>query len=287
MNEISRRTLLKSLTGLGLLLAAPVLVWKGAVAAEARFSYGDYAKVLKTYVDDQGLVDYKGLRANRRPLDAFTAALAAMDRKLYDKWSGNQKIAFQINAYNALTLVAIIANYPIKPSFFRGLRFPKNSIRQIPGVWDKLQFPVMERKTTLDGIEHNILRAEFNEPRIHMALVCAALGCPILRREPYSRGKLGDQLDDQARGFMKEPGKFRIDRKDGRVYLSPIFKWFGGDFVNVYGTDKKFSGFGQTERAVLNFAGRYLDPKDRNYLEKGSYSIEYLTYDWSLNENKP
>lgn len=257
-----------------------------AIAAERDFSSAPYAAALKSYVDRRGLVNYTGLKEGRRTLDDFASSIAGLDRKTYDGWNEKEKIAFWTNAYNALTLVAIIDNYPIKTSFLRSLRFPKNSIRQISGVWDKLEFPVMGRNMTLDGIEHDNLRAKFNEPRIHMALVCAALGCPILRDEPYNGAGLDARLDDQTARFLSDPRKFRVDRKKGRVYLSSIFKWFGSDFVKSYGTAGKVSRFGETERAVLNFVSRHLDPKDRDYLEKGEFSIEYLPYDWTLNEKK-
>ena len=248
------------------------------------FSYTSYGEVLATYVNDKGMVNYKGLKAGRHKLDEFTRALAKLNRKDYEKWADKAKIAFWINAYNGLTLQAIINNYPIKSSFFRSLRFPENSIRQIPGVWDALKFTVMNQPITLDGIEHNTLRAKLDEPRIHMALVCAAMGCPPLRNEAYTAEKLDAQLNDQTTRFLGNPKKFRIDRKNRTVYLSPIFKWFGNDFVTKYGTDKKFSGYSDSERAVLNFISRYMEPDDKAYLEKGGYSIEYLDYDWSLNE---
>ncbi len=143
----------------------------------------------------------------------------------------------------------------------------------------------MHKKTTLNGIEHSVLRAEFNEPRIHVALVCAAMGCPPLRNEPYLPDKLNDQLDNQAKKFLSSPAKFRIDRSAGKVYLSSIFKWFGADFVKTYGTDEGFAGHGQSERAVLNFISQYLQQEDApEYLRSGNYRIDYLEYDWSLNE---
>jgi hypothetical protein len=269
-------------------------VWMGiafsmAILAAANyrpFTYDDYAQALKTYVNDQGMVNYRALKVHSDKLDAFVDALAALEPKVYDGWNEKEKIAFWINAYNALTLEAIIRNYPIQPSFLRSLAFPKNSILQIAGVWDKLQFTVMGRKVTLDEIEHKILRKQFNEPRVHMALVCASMGCPPLRNEPFIGGKLDAQLEDQARKFLSNPKKFRIDRQKGRVYLSPIFKWFGEDFVKSCGTNDKFTGHNQTERAVLNFVSRYLDATDRDYLATGKYGIKYLGYDWSLNEQK-
>jgi hypothetical protein len=263
---------------------SPIL--KPPLAFAEGFSYEGYAKTLRAYVDGQGIVNYTDLKADRKGLDAFVSSLAALDPELFGKWSDKEKIAFWINAYNALTLRAIIDNYPIKASFFGGLRFPQNSIRQIKGVWDEIQFPVMGRKITLDNIEHDILRSQFDEPRIHVALVCAALGCPPLRNEPYISARLDSQLGDQARRFFKDPEKFRVDREEGRIYLSSIFKWFGGDFVKAYRSNKGFPGKGETERAVLNFASNYLDRDEKSYLEKGGYSISYLPYDWTLNEKQ-
>src|SRR3990172_4988462 len=118
------------------------------------FSYENYAHVLRTYIDDRGMVDYKNLQQGR-------------DKK---------RIAFWINSYNALTLEAILNHYPIRPSVLKSLVYPQNSIRQIPGVWDELQFSVVGRAVTLNQIEHEFLRKEFNEPRIHFALVCASKG---------------------------------------------------------------------------------------------------------------
>jgi len=255
-----------------------------AEAAQQPFSYDDYAAVLEAYVNEAGLVDYKTLAKNRERLDAFAAAIAGLNRAVYDKWSDKQKTAFWINAYNALTLEAIVAHYPIRSSLARSVVYPKNSIRQIPGVWDKLRFTVMGRNMTLNDIEHGTLRKRFDEPRIHMALVCAAMGCPPLRREPYVAERLDAQLDDQARRFLGDPRKFRIDREKGRVYLSPIFKWFAGDFVKKHGTKEAFGGRSEPQRAVLHFISRYLSTKDKQYLRQANYSIKYLKYDWSLNQ---
>ncbi len=83
------------------------------------------------------------------------------------------------------------------------------------------------------GIKYcfNTLRIDFNEPRIHVALVCAAISCPPLRNEPYRAEKLDAQLDDQVRQFLKSPHGFRINKKEGRVYLSSVFKWYGKVFL--------------------------------------------------------
>ena len=264
---------------------------------DAAFSYDPYAATLKAYVDDDGMVDYQGLKEDHKKLDEFLLAMARVDKATYDKWDEDAQVAFWTNAYNALTLKVIIDHYPIEAGLISGLAYPKNSIRQIPGVWEKIQWLVVGEKLTLDQIEHAILRGKrdekfnekfgsFNEPRIHVALVCAAMGCPELRREPYLGEKLDDQLDEQSRIFMNNPGKFRIDRDAGKVYLSSIFKWFGGDFVKTYLPEEGFGEHSQAERAVLHYASEYLPDEDAAYLRKGDYAIEYLDYDWSLNEQQ-
>ena len=269
-------------------LWASVLSFNTVVAQDRApaFRYDGYAAALGTYVDDQGMVNYRALKAYPEKLEAFLSQVEQLDRKVYDRWTEKQQIAFWINMYNALTLKAIITHYPIKSSWKMSLLYPKNSIRQISGVWDKLEFTVMGRKMTLDNIEHDTLRKLFNEPRIHMALVCAAMGCPPLLNEPYTGMELGVQLDGQTRRFLRNPEKFRIARDENRIYLSSIFKWFGEDFVQTYGRDGKFSGQDKAEGALLNFISHHLDEKDRESLITGKYAIKHLDYDWSLNEQE-
>jgi hypothetical protein len=252
------------------------------------FSNEDYHAVLAAFVDTQGLVDYQALRANRQGLDAFATALGTLPPAVYSNWNRKDQIAFWINAYNALTLEAIVDHYPIQASLLKSAVFPRNSIRQIPGVWTELRFEVVGKQVTLDHIEHQNPREQFNEPRIHMALVCAGKGCPPLRNEPYTGDRLDEQFSDQARKFLAQPDKFRIDRSTGQVYLSPIFDWFGGDFVETYGAgEKPKSGRSVEEKAVLNFIATHLQPKDRDYLATADYRVFYLDYDWSLNEQTP
>jgi hypothetical protein len=272
--------------GLVMLVGIVFLPGHSESAAAGTLSFDDYGAALQEFVNQKGMVNYRGLKANPQKLQEFLQALAQVRPEDYQGWQAPQKIAFWINAYNALTLKAIIDHYPIKASWFRSLKFPSNSIRQIPGVWTDLRFSVMGRQMTLDDIEHATLRQRFNEPRIHAALVCAAMGCPPLRQEPFAGEKLDQQLNDQTRRFLADPQKFRIDRDRGQIYLSPIFQWFGQDFIKTYGAPANFSRFTPNERAVLNFIQHYLPEKERAYLFQGNYAISYLGYDWSLNEQK-
>lgn len=242
------------------------------VTSTEPFNYNDYAAVLKTYVNGQGLVDYKRLQVNREQLDLFNARLGNITASTYDSWSEKEKIAFWINAYNAFTLQSIIDQNPIK-----------DSIRDIPGVWKIRRFNIAEQSKTLDNIEHDTIRVDFNEPRIHVALVCAAISCPPLRNEPYTAEKLDVQLDEQVRNFISSPHGFKINRQEGRIYLSSIFKWYGDDWKQNHSIDNQFTG-NDRERAVLNFLSSYLSSSDKAYLVKGFYQVNYLDYDWSLNQ---
>ncbi|MEA5500628.1 DUF547 domain-containing protein [Limnoraphis robusta Tam1] len=241
------------------------------LAATEPFSYQNYQQILSIYVDENGNVNYKALKENRQNLDKFNASLATLSPQSFENWTEKEKIAFWINAYNSLTLLAIIENYPTK------------SIRDIPGVWTKLQFNVMGKEVTLDEIEHKILRVQFNEPRIHMGLVCASIGCPLLLQEPYTGDKLDEQLDEQTRKFIALNQNFKIDKQNNQVYLSSIFKWFGEDFIPSFKAQDKFTG-SDKERAVLNFVSQYLNESEQKYLINGKYQIKYLDYDWSLND---
>ncbi len=243
-----------------------------------------YDATLAAHVDSQGLVNYGALKAAPEDLDAYLDSIAGVSADTYATWRDADKIAFWINAYNAYTLKAIILNYPIRSSIFKSVLYPKNSIRQISGLWDGLEWSVMGKKMTLDHIEHQELRAHFDEPRIHAALVCAALSCPPLRNEAYRGDKLETQLDEQMRNWLANPTKFKVNRADATVYLSQIFDWFGGDFVGKYGTTQAFQGFDQTERAVLNAASQFVSDADASYLRTADYDLDYLDYDWTLNE---
>ncbi len=244
-----------------------------SIKAGKPFSYEDYAKTLATHVNDQGLVNYAALQQDRESLDRFNATVAAVPPDVYAGWSQSEKLAFLMNAYNSFTLQAIIDQTPLK-----------DSIRNITGVWDFLKFEIAGDQKTLNNIEHDTIRKEFNEPRIHAALVCAAMSCPILRNEPFTSENLEAQLEDQVKTWLARPESgFKIDRQNKQVFLSKIFDWYGDDWKPSFAVDGKFSG-GEKERAVLNFVSAYLSPEDRAYLEQGDYKVKYLGYDWGLNK---
>ena len=230
-----------------------------------------FASVLSAYVNDTGLVDYVALQGDRQFLDAYNASLSLTTPQTFSSWSEEEQIAVLINAYNSLTLKSIIDQSPIQ-----------DSIKDIRGVWRFKKHGLLQDEQTLNNIEHDILRADYNEPRIHAALVCAAISCPYLRQEPFTGENLDAQLDDQVEIFLSRDEVLNIDRENDVVTLSAIFDWFGQDWVPSFGTDDGFAG-NENQRAVLNFISEYVSESDRAYLEAGGYDIRYADYDWALN----
>ncbi|VEP18577.1 conserved hypothetical protein [Hyella patelloides LEGE 07179] len=163
-------------------------------------------------------MDYAGLEANREQLDRFHRSIGKVALEVYLGWSDTDKLAFLINAYNSFTLQSIIDQQSLK-----------QSIREISGVWQRRKFEIAQSQKTLDNIEHDTISQDFNEPRIHAAVVCAAISCPILRNEPSSPEKLEAQLEDRVIKWLASPQGFKLDRQENRVFLSAIFKCYGKD----------------------------------------------------------
>lgn len=252
-------------------------------------SYATYNSLLNRYVKN-ARVNYEGFINSRAEFETFLRALGSVDKDVFESWTEEQRLAFWINAYNAFTIKAIIDHYPIKRSFtLVGIFYaPSDSILQIKGVWTKLQFRALGNMVTLDEIEHQILRKKFNEPRIHMAINCASISCPDLRNEAYTPEKLEEQLADASINFINNPDKgVYVNEQSGKVKLSKIFKWFGDDFINNYGSKKLFNNYSLKENAVLNFTSEYIESEEvKEYLMNNKLKIGYLGYDWHLNEQK-
>lgn len=212
--------------------------------------------VLQRHVDEQGRVDYAALQDDAS-LGTFTAALATTA----EPSQPDAKMAFWINAYNALTLSLIAENYPL------------GSIRELDGgdPWNMRMFTVANQSVTLNHIEHQILRP-MNDARIHAALNCASRGCPPLSTTPFTGEQLDTQLHSASARWLAANG-IAIDTENASVRLSKIFDWYGEDFV-VSDESK--------EQAAVRFATQYL-PEQAAFLQSGEYTISYISYDWGLN----
>ncbi len=256
------------------------------VAGVALFDAGLYEGLLRAHVHN-GRVDYASLKANPDTLMSFLRQLGNVDAKKFETWRGNDRKAFWINAYNAITIAGIVRHYPIKPGgVLDRLRFPASSIRQISGFWDTEFSPVMGRRITLNEIEHKILREQFKDPRIHFAIVCASVGCPILQSEAYVGENLDRQLDEAARTFVNDPAKVRLDQKDSRLYLSSIFAWYKDDFVPSKHANGGLGAYESNTRGALELVVRLLPEDQAAFIRSHHPKIEYLSYDWSLNDRR-
>ncbi len=235
-----------------ILCIAFVLLVSTSLISQSDSLHSSYDEILKTYVKN-GLVDYGQLKANRSSLDNYLQQLSRVSEREFNTWQENAQLAFLINLYNAATLQLIIDNYPL------------DSIRDIgnfiSGPWDQKVVSLFGEKITLDNVEHDIIRVDYDEPRIHMVLVCAAIGCPPLLNEAYTASKLESQLEKQSRFYLRNSKGLVLRRSEGKVYLSSIFKWYGEDFDSVRDFAQKYSG--------QNLEG---------------LKIDWIDYDWSLND---
>jgi len=221
------------------------------------FDHSGFDSLLHQHVDAGGWVAYEGLQKDEARLEEYLTAIAAAP---FDAMGRHEKLALLINASNAFTLQLILEYHPI------------DSIKDIPAAerWEAVRWNVGGEVWSLNEIQHEQIRPRFIEPRVHFALVCAAVGCPPLRNEAYDASRLEQQLSEQARYVHQHATWFEFDARSNVVRLTKFYNWYGGDFVQVAG--------GPTE-----FAARY-SPELKQALASGpSPAVEWLPYDWKLN----
>lgn len=179
----------KSLKNLFLILFIMVIYIEVALSDNFDHSHSTYSIVLNIYVKD-GLVDYASLKSNPKQLDLYLIRLSSVTEGDFKEWTREQQLAYLINLYNAQTLRLIIDHYPIR------------SIKDIRDPWHQNVVSLFGNKITLNALEHEIIRKNYDEPRVHFALVCAAMGCPKLPEQPFIASRLSMQLDEQGRNFL-------------------------------------------------------------------------------------
>ena len=234
--------------------------WLYAQETNQPVNHDTWDALLKKYVKENGLVDYQGFISEKETLNQYVTALS--ENPPNDQWAEEEKLAYWINAYNAFTVKLIVDNYPLKS--IKDLN-PKLSIPKVSTVWTKEWFKIGQKDFSLDKIEHQVLRKEFEEPRIHFAVNCASFSCPVLRPEAYVASKIEEQLTDQARLFLNDPQRNVIT--ENKVKLSRIFSWFGGDF--------------KKGQSLISFINQYTNTKIRE-----DAKVSYLKYDWRLNDSQ-
>lgn len=219
-------------------------------------------------------VDYAGMQAERAQLGAYLAQLSAVTPQAYAGWSRAQRLAFLVNAYNAFTVELVLSRYPDLDSI-KDLGSPLQS------PWKKKFFRLLGKTRHLDALEHGLIRAPgaFDDARIHTALVCASVGCPMLRNEPYVAERLDAQLDDALRRFLSDRSRNRFDEGSARLAVSRIFDWYRKDF------EPGPTGTGSLTAVFARHAEQLADgDAARARIRAGSYRLEFLPYDWALND---
>lgn len=223
-------------------------------------NHDEFDRLLKKYVNEQGLVNYGEWKKNQADVSALEDYLKQFAQKSDNPAQGNEKAASLVNAYNAFTLRWILSNYPTE------------SIQQLKDSFSAKRNEVDGRQVALDDIEHGTLRP-FIGYRAHAVLVCAARSCPPLQRFAYNAGEF-DRQDDAAYSAWlarEDLNKFLANEK--KVEISSIFKWFKQDFEKAGGVPK--------------ILGRYAPASVRDFAESGNYAIKYLPYNWGLNDQGP
>jgi len=237
-------------------------------------------QILDVNVRD-GLVYYRALRSDRGRLDRYVASLN-VPSGTYDEWSRERKMAYWVNAYNAIVLQTVITHYPIQGT---SKSYPPNSIRQIPGAFEQAKYRLAGKSLTLDEIEKAVL-PQFKEPRLYLALGRGALGSGRLRSEAYDGEQIGTQLDDIQKEFVNDSAMIRVDRTAGQIAVTPIFSWREAEFVAAYdkGATGTFEQRSPIERAIVAFVTPRLLPLEREFVQKNEFRVTFQPFDWRLND---
>jgi hypothetical protein len=225
-------------------------------------------------------VRYAEFAKDRAPLKAYLDELSGVSKAEFDGFSKPQKMAFLINAYNAFTVELILNHYPVKSIKDIGSDLFDNR-------WKRKFFNLLGTPTSLDMVEHEMLRApgRYDDVRIHYAVNCASIGCPMLREEAFVPERLDAQLEQQAERFLSDRSRNRYNKDKAQLEVSKIFDWFSKDWTSNY----KGIGSAPAVASREDYFARYAslltdDAAGQAAVKEGKAKITFLNYDWSLNE---
>jgi hypothetical protein len=252
--------------------------------AAVDLSHSEFTEDLKQYVENDA-IHYKKWRGHSDRLEKYLKSLADITQDEFEKLSKPDKEALWINAYNAFTIKVVLDHYPIQGT---ETYYPKNSLRQIPDVWENNYVIVAQRRVSLYDIEHDILRRRFNDPRIHFATVCAAKGCAKITKEAYNAKNVSELLDAQTQKFISDPKNVSFDHKEKTVRVSKLFSWFPLDFLNGAGLATIPFPPPKDDEVVLRYIVNRSPQEVKNHFKTDddfrAYHVIYQEYDWALND---
>ncbi len=239
-----------------------------------------FDEILDIYVRD-GLVYYRALKSERGRFDRYLQSLADTNAETVKGWAPERQLAFWINAYNALVLRTVIDHYPIRG---RAPEYPANSIRQIPGAFERATHRAGGRTLTLDALERDVI-AGFGDPRALFALGRGAMGGGRLKSEAFTSERLDTQLTTMTSELVTRKVLVFVDAPGGQLSVNPIFSWREAAFVKM--ADKApevYASRSALERAVLALIDPLLVPNESNFLKKNTFRMVFHDFDWTLND---
>jgi hypothetical protein len=242
--------------------------------------HAPFERILDTYVRD-GLVYYRALKLERASLDRYLQSLDVPVGTLAG-WPPAEREAFWLNAYNALVLRTVIDAYPIRGA---SKDYPRDSIRQIPGAFDRTTHRIAGERLTLDAIEARMLD-EFNDARIVLAMGRGARGSGRLRSEAFRAADLPRQLDEAVKECAERQVCFSVDLATRTVTVSPLIGWRAAAFERTFvpAAGARWSQRSPIERAVAAMVTPFLFASERDLLAADAFQVQYGVFDWSLNE---
>lgn len=259
------------------LVSALFILFSSMPLQAAGFDYTDYEALLNHYtkagvvIDDIRItaVDYAALAKEKgkqgSSYEGLLKNLASFH--LESLKSPEDKKAFWINIYNIGAIKTIVDHYPVD-----SIRSRQIAVSGLP--WNKKVITVGGKEYSLGQIENEILLGTLKDLKIHFGINCASVSCVNLRHEPYRGETLSKQLDEQGREFLGDRKKgLLIDREKKVAYLSQIFKFDKKDFEKIEG-------------GAIHFILPFLRSEDQEFLKKEKVRVEYLNYDWKLNDLK-
>ncbi len=239
-----------------------------------------FDEILDIYVRD-GLVYYRALKSERGRFDRYVQSLADTTAETVKSWAPERQLAFWINAYNAAVLRTVIDHYPIRG---KAPEYPANSIRQIPGAFERATHRAGGRTFTLDALERDVI-AGFGDPRALFALGRGAMGGGRLKSEAFTAGRVDTQLTTMTSELVTRRELVFVDVPGGQLSVNPIFSWREAAFVKI--ADKApevYAARSALERAVLALIEPLLVPNESSFLKKNTFRMVFHEFDWTLND---
>jgi hypothetical protein len=239
-----------------------------------------FDEILDVYVRD-GLVYYRALKSERAKFDRYVQSLADTSAATLKAWPPDTQLAFWINAYNAFVLRTVIDNYPIRG---KAPDYPLNSIRQIPGSFERRTFRAGGRTLTLDALEKDVIGG-FRDPRALLALGRGAVGGGRLRSEAFSGARLDVQLSAMTNELLTRREMVHVDVAAGQLSINPIFSWREDLFMPL--ADRAADVYARRsllERAVLALIDPLLVPNESQFLRLNTFRMVFQPFDWTLND---